>query len=240
MKIVTLELTEQQKKQLKELQNNGSGLLRERSLAILHCAEGRKITWIAHALNRQILTIRTWIARFREAGVQGLERNYSPGRPSVRTVAFRPKVEEYLSKTPRTYGWHEDLWHMSLLKSQLKKDTGKEISTSTLERLLKDCGYSYKRPRKGVPASAPSKEEKLTQIQRIAREILELNKNSDVEVMFVDESHFSTEPYVIRGWYRKGEDFFPRDKPQKGIRIGFWRIQTSDKIILLEECKQKR
>ena len=45
MKIVTLELTAEQKKQLKDLQNNGSGYLRERSLAILHCAEGRKISW---------------------------------------------------------------------------------------------------------------------------------------------------------------------------------------------------
>lgn len=121
MKIVTIELTVEQRKQLEELQNNGSGLLRERSLAILHCAAGRKITWIANALNRRILTIRTWIARFCEAGVQGLERDYSPGRPSVRTTVFRPKLEEYLSTSPRAYDWHEDLWNMSLLKSQIKK-----------------------------------------------------------------------------------------------------------------------
>ena len=197
---------------MKELQSNGSGLLRERSLAILHCAEGRKIIWIAHALHRQCLTIRTWIAKFMKDGVKGLARNYSPGRPSVRTTEFRPKVEKYLSTSPRDYGWYEDLWSMQLLKSQLKKDTGKEISTSTLRRLLKDCGYSYKRPRKAVPSSAPSKEDKLSRVKEIASEILTLNKNSDVEVMFLDESHFSTEPYVIRGWYRKGEVFSPRDQ----------------------------
>ena len=66
-----------------------------------------------------------------------------------------------------------------------------------------------------------------------------MTKDSDVEVMFVDESHFSTEPYVIRGWYRKGEDFFTRDKSEKKIRVGFWRIQTPDKVLLLEERKQK-
>ena len=240
MKIVTLELTAEQRKQLKDLQNNGSGLMRERSLAILHCAEGRRITWIAHALNRQVLTIRTWIARFREAGVSGLNRSYSPGRPSVRETEFRPKVEEYLSSSPRSYGWYEDLWSMTLIKQQLQKDTGKNVSISTLERLLKDCGYSYKRPRKGVPSTAPSKDEKLARVQEIARDILSMSKSSDVEVMFVDESHFSTEPYVIRGWHRKGEDFFPRDEPQTGIRVGFWRIQTSDKVILLEKREQKR
>lgn len=57
--------------------------MRERSLAKLHCVEGKKITWIAKALNQQNLTIRTWIERFRKEGIQGLERNYSPGRPSL-------------------------------------------------------------------------------------------------------------------------------------------------------------
>lgn len=34
----------------KEKAINGSGLMRERCLAILHCANGQKITWIVNAL----------------------------------------------------------------------------------------------------------------------------------------------------------------------------------------------
>ena len=239
MKIVKLELSESARRELVKLQNNGSGLMRERSLAILHCANGQKLTWIAQARNRRILSIRTWIDRYRKDGIRGLERSYSSGRPSFRNTVLRPKVEEYLSGSPRIYGWYEDCWTMPLLKEQLKKDTGKTVGISTLERLLKDCGYSYKRPRKGVPASAPSKEEKLARVQKIATEILKLKNDSDVDVFFVDESHFSTEPYVVRGWYRKGEDFFPRDKPQPEVSHDFWRIQTADKIFLLEERRKK-
>ena len=135
VKIVTLELTAEQKKQLKDLQNNGSGYLRERSLAILHCAEGRKISWISQVLNRRILTIRNWIANFRKAGVSGLERSYSPGRPSVRQVEFRPKLEEYLSASPRSYGWYEDLWNMALIKNSFKKTPGRLFPP----RLWRDC-----------------------------------------------------------------------------------------------------
>lgn len=235
MKIVKLEISAAQREELEKLQNNGSGIMRERSLAILHCASGKKITWIANALNRRILTIRTWIERFRQNGIQGLERSYSPGRPSTRNTILRPKVEEYLKSTPKSYGWQEDCWTMVLIREQLKKDTGKNVGISTLERLLKDCGYSYKRPRKGVPAIAPSKEEKLKRIKDIAKQILELKQDSDLDILFVDESHFSTEPYVIRGWYRKGEDFFPRDKSQQEIHFNSWRIQTPYKIFLLEE-----
>ena len=239
MKIVRLELSESARRELLNLQNNGSDLMRERSLAILHCANGQKLTWIANALNRRILTIRTWIERYRKDGIRGLERSYSPGRPSDRNTIFRPKVEEYLSTSPRKYGWYEDCWTIPLLKEQLKKDTEKTVGISTLERLLKDCGYSYKRPRKGVPVAAPSKEDKLARVQEIAAEILKLKKDSDVDVFFVDESHFSTEPYVVRGWYRRGEDFFPREKSQQEVHHNFWRIQTADKIFLLEECCKK-
>ena len=121
----------------------------------------------------------------------------------------------------------------------MKKDTGKTVGIFTLERLLKDCAYSCRRPRKGVPAAAPSKEEKLARVQEIAAEILKLKKDSDADVFFVDESHFSTEPYVVRGWYRRDEDFFPRDKSQPEVHHKFRRIQTADKIFLLEACRKK-
>ncbi len=109
--------------------------MRERSLAILHCANGQKITWIANALNRRILTIRTWIERYRKDGIHGLERSYSPGRPSGRNTVLRPKVEEYLSRSPCTYGWYEDCWTMPLLKEQLKKIQKKRWEYP----LLRDC-----------------------------------------------------------------------------------------------------
>ena len=128
---------------------------------------------------------------------------------------------------------------MPLQKEQLKKDTEKTVVISSLERLLKDCAYSCRRPRKGVPAAAPSKEEKLARVQETAAEILKLKKDSDADVFFVDESHFSTAPYVVRGWYRGGEDFFPRDKSQPEVNHQFRRIQTADKIFLLEIPQNK-
>ena len=240
MKIVRIALNADDRKRLEDLQINGSGMLRERSLAVLHCAEGRKITWIAQAVNRRPLTVRTWIAQYQKNGIAGLNRAFSPGRPSQRQGELKPRLEEYLTKTPRDYGWHEDLWTVAVIKAQLQKEQKKIFSESTLERLLKDCGYSFKRPRKGVPSTAPGKEEKLARVQKIAEEILNLDKDSGVEVVFLAESHFSTEPYVIRGWHRKGEPFFPRDQSEKGGHVGIWRIQTGDKVFLLEECTFKQ
>lgn len=240
MKIVKLELNTAERKVLEDLQVNGSNQMRERSLAILHCAAGKKITWIAEALNRQHLTIRTWIKAFRENGISGLERTYSPGRPSCRQKELLPRLNECLERSPRDYGWAEDLWSIKTINAQFEKDFGRKFGVSTIERLLKDAGYSYKRAKKTVPVSAPSKEEKLARVKEIATEVLELAATSDVEVVYLDESHFSNEPYVIRGWYKKGQPFFPADSENQGRVIHFWGLRAKDKIFLLEKFSEKQ
>ena len=104
-----------------------------------------------------------------------------------------------------------------------------------VSRSIKDTAYKAMQ----VKEQLANKNQNEPTVQEIAAEILKLKKDSDVDVFFVDESHFSTEPYVVRGWYRRGEDFFPRDKSQQEVHHNFWRIQTADKIFLLEECRKK-
>ena len=239
MKIVKLALSEQEKTELEYLQINGSNLLRERSLAILHCAQGKKLTWIADALNRRILTIRSWIDSFRKHGISGLSRAYSPGRPSFRKKNLLPELRECLSKLPQDYGFFEDVWTLNLLKTHFEKQFNRDFSASTITRLLKDDGYSFKRPKKSMPANAPSKAEKLQRVQQIAQEILALKDGKETVVLFLDESHFSTEPYVIRGWHKKGEDFFPRDSSKTRKSFGIWRIQSGRQTFLLEKRIEK-
>jgi transposase len=240
MKIVKLLLTRQEREDLEYLQTNGSNLQRERSLAVLHCAAGKKLTWIAEALNRRILTIRTWLKSFRENGVAGLARTYSPGRPSFRKTALLPELRSCLSRPPREYGFFEDVWTLGLLKAHFKNKLGSDSSSSTITRLMRDNGYSFKRPKMAVPANAPSKEEKLRRVHEIAREILSMKGDRETITLFLDESHFSTEPYVIRGWHKKGEPFFPEDSAKEGKSFGVWRVQSGGQTFLLEKRGQRQ
>ena len=101
-------------------------------------------------------------------------------------------------------------------------------------------GYVFKRAKKTVPVAAPSKEEKLEAVKKIASDILECGKEKAVEVVFLDESHFSTDPYVIRGWHKCGEPFFPSDTQASGKHVGIWSIRARSKEILLEERTKKQ
>jgi len=76
-------------------------------------------------------------------------------------------------------------------------------------------------------------------VQEIAKQILEFKADDEVEVVFLDESHFSTDPYVVRGWHKKGEPFFPTDTRKAGKPFGIWRIRAGNREFLLEERTTK-
>lgn len=239
MKVVKIVLSAEAKKHLEDLQHNGSGLMRERSLAILHCSVGKKILWIAHALNRRPLTVRNWIDAYLKNGIEGLKRAYSPGRPSFRRSHLKPRLEKYLELSPRDYGWGEDIWTTQIINAQFEKEIGRKFGTSTISRLLKDAGYTFKRAKKTTSVAAPSKVEKLERVQEIAKQILEFKADDEVEVVFLDESHFSTDPYVVRGWHKKGVPFFPPDTQKAGKPLGLWCIRAGNREFLLEERTTK-
>jgi len=239
MKIIRIDLSREEVSELEKIRRRYSDYRSERALAVLHCARGKKATHIAEMLGRTVQAVCQWLKAYLDHGINGLTRKYSPGRPSVRQAQLRPRLEGYLSKTPQDYGWREEVWSTAVLIAQFHCETGLRISHDSVERALHDAGYSFKRARKGVPATAPGKEEKLAAVQEITARINELKVEDDVEVMFLDESHFSTDPYVTRGWHKRGVPFFPEDTAETGSLQHIWGIRTGKRFFLLEERTQK-
>ena len=57
-------------------------------------------------------------------------------------------------------------------------------------------GYTYKGPAKIVSWTAPSKKEKGAAIRKLVKGIKGRFKRKECEIYALDESHFSTEPYL--------------------------------------------
>lgn len=51
-----------------------------------------------------------------------------------------------------------------------------------------------------MPLNAPSSAEKMTKAGEIVGAIKQYAPG-DIEILFADESHFSNQPYVSRGWF---------------------------------------
>lgn len=239
MKIIKIDLTDFDRSELESLRRKYNDYRSERALAVLHCSTGMKATKIADILQRTIQTVCSWLKAYQDNGIEGLNRDFSPGRPNLRKTQLLPRLEEYLQRSPRDYGWGEDIWSTKVMIAQFHKETGETVSVDTVERALHDADYSFKRAKKSVPANAPSKAEKLEKVKRIAREIEGLKSSGNVEVMFLDESHFSTEPYVTRGWHKRGKPFFPADAAKKRKLHDIWGICAGKRCFLLEKFEQK-
>lgn len=239
MKTIKIELSKKEYNTLLLIRQKSSDYRSERALAVLHCAEGKRPCQIAEQLKRSSQAVCKWLHAYKQYREKGLEKRFSPGRPSIRKNKLIPRLSVYLEKNPTDFGWGESVWSVKVIMAQFKKECGLEISRYSVIRALKDAGYSVKRSKKTTPEHAPSKEDKLKKVKEIAREINELKNSKDVEVMFLDESHFSTEPYVIRGWSKRGEPFFPSDSKKEGGVYDIWGIRLGKKRFLLEKFEQR-
>ena len=193
MKTIRIQITDQERQRLLELRQKSGDYRSERALAVLHCADGRRPRQIADMLKRSSQAVCQWLHAYERDGITGLSKEYSPGRPSTRKTKLIPNLEKYLSRSPRDFGWGEDVWSVKVLMAQFEKENGFPISRYTVIRALNDEGFTAKRSKKSTPEHAPSKEEKLQRVREIANEIAKLRTTQEVEVMFLDESHFSTD-----------------------------------------------
>lgn len=232
---VTLSLSE--KKELEKLRNKTGSDYAERALIILLSHQGLSPVKIAKKIHRNPHTTRTWIRRFLKERIPGLERRYSPGRPPKHKGLLMELLPEWLSTGPSTYGYNASVWTVELLRSQFRKVADDNISSDTIERALKKLGYSYRRAKKGVPSSAPSKEEKKRRVLELVEEIKNFIGQDDAVILSLDETHLSSEPYLIRGWYKKNSIFLAF-ADQKGELHDLWCVEYQGTKIYLEKCQE--
>ncbi len=181
MKTIRIQITDQERQRLLGLRQKSGDCRGERALAVLHCADGRRPRQIADMLKRSSQAVCQWLHAYERDGITGLSKEYSPGRPSTRKTKLIHNLEKYLSRSPRDFGWGEDVWSVKVLMAQFEKENGFPISRYTVIRALND------------------------------------------------ESHFSADPYVIRGWSKRGQPFFPLQHRQnaRGARyLGHTRRKT--------------
>lgn len=201
--MIRMSLNAKEQSALNRLRLTKNSNIGERAHYVLLSGDGKSVKEIATQLSRNEHTIRLWLKRYKTEGISGLETHQKPGRPVKKAVIIESQLEELLNKSPQDYGYQEAGWQISILRHWFEKQ-GLSACDNTLAKALNKLGFVYKRFSKTLPENAPSADEKKVRINAIVDEI---GKHSarDIEVLFVDESHFSNQPYVSRGWFKCGE-----------------------------------
>jgi transposase len=235
--MIKVSITKEQQKALEQFRSLASSKDSEKALMILLSSEGQKVSQIAKTLKRNPHTIRDWLKRYNADGIKGLSRKYSPGRPDKKRAKLKVHIQEILVDSPVEHGYQDQVWSVPLIVHDAALKLALSVSGDTVTRALNAMGYSYKRPVKTVPARAPNKKEKAERVESMVEEIKGILSKGETEIYALDESHFSTEPYLVRGWFKKRWPPQDRDKLPKGKSHILWMLKSGDTEILQEEVK---
>lgn len=136
-------------------------------------------------------SVRAWINRFEENGVDGLLDEDRPGGPRK----LDPQEEEILKDLLRQYPSRP-----ATVMSRLRSRTGKTISRWSLRRYARRFGLSWKRFRRSLRKKRDEKAFRLAQ-----EELAEMLEEPELDVFYFDESGFSLKGVVPYGWLPIGE-----------------------------------
>lgn len=208
----------------------------DRITAILLVAEGIPATKVSTILNLNPNTVREYIKSYLKDSVEGLSRKFSTGRPSDKKLPLIKFLKECLVKSPCDYGWDKATWDSNSIIESFKNYSTVTVSHDTVTRAMKELGYSYKKPQKSPSINAPSKEEKLKKVNEVISLIKKDLDAGDAEIYCCDESHFTNEPYLTRGYFLKGSQSINPDSEKTGNKKPIWIIKSTNWKVFLEKC----
>ena len=238
--MLKIQLSNEQQIELKNYRKHASSKDSEKALMVLLSNDGKSVSEISSMLKRNQHTIRDWLKRYRIHGIKGLRRNFSPGRPSTIRDKIKQHIENIVQNSPVSYDYQDNVWTVPLITFDVNKKLGINASSKTVTRALKNMGYVYKRPSKTIPGHAPTKEEKQNAIKTMVQKILKIIDQKDSVIYALDESHFSTEPYLVQGWFKKRWPPQDTNTKKEGKSHILWMLEYQDTKILLEKINKVR
>src|SRR5258706_3791425 len=113
---------------------------------VLLCGRGYAVPVIAvlPACGRDV--VRTWLHRYAQQGVAGLEDHPRSGRPPKDQLAG-PLVDAQVSQSPRCSGHVQACWSVALLAAFLARRFHLLLSRSSVLRALHRMAWRWARPR---------------------------------------------------------------------------------------------
>jgi transposase len=114
---------------------------------ILMSGVGRSKFDIAEDLGCSPATVDNVRKRYRQRGLDGLQRRKPPGRVSRATPAYRAALRAAVQTPPQTLGYGFNVWSVKRLAKHLEKKTKITLGDDRLRTLLAEEGFSFQRPK---------------------------------------------------------------------------------------------
>jgi transposase len=87
----------------------------------------------------------TWVKRFNQEGLAGLEDRPKPGRPAVHDPQVRSELIHLALKKPDSLGYPFKLWTLERLQAAFREHQSVQLSCTTIWEWVAAEGFDWKR-----------------------------------------------------------------------------------------------
>lgn len=118
-----------------------------RQQAIKAVREGQSVKNVAASFGVNPRSVFRWLADFASGGQNALLAKPIPGRPSkVSAEELEWIAKAVRDNTPQQFKFEFGLWTLSLIRHLINRQFKKELSVSTVHRLMRTLGFSAQKP----------------------------------------------------------------------------------------------
>lgn len=189
-----IELTEEQREELRELMKTANEHVRRRAHAVLLSARGYSIDRIADIYEVDRNTVSRWLAQWENDGAGGLHDQEGRGRNPTLNQKEQQQALKLVEKDPRSA-------KRSLL--QIEEQLGKTISRDTLRRILKRGRKVWNRLRRSLRGKRDEAD-----FQAAQAELAGFRAQAaagEIDFYYFDEASFTLDSCVPYAWQTIGE-----------------------------------
>lgn len=131
---------------------------------LLVCA-GQSCYEVAEIFKHSPRTVQYWVRRFEQSGFAGLKDMDRAGRPCAITDKIRNILEKDLRRSPREWGYHQNLWDGKLLSHHLATKKDIDLGVRQCQRLFHQMGFRQRKPRPVIANANPVAQEQYKKTQ---------------------------------------------------------------------------
>jgi transposase len=175
-----------------------------RMMAVRRVNEGERPSVVIKSYGLCRTTIYRWLRAQKQGGVGALKSRRAPGRQCKLTARQTEAVRRWIcGKDPRQYGFDFGLWTRQIVKELILTRFKKQVSITTVGRVLAGLGITPQKPlrrayERDPEAIARWKTEEYPKLKKRA-------KRGGADIFFLDEAGIRSDGPLDRTWGAKGE-----------------------------------